>query len=218
MSEAEKQQLQVKVISPAGDVHLTAGFPGSQTISIGRSSESDIHLADFGSTISRCHAVILFDGSDWEYYNLGANGSFRNGRKIESITLDMNVAVRLGKRGPILQLRPQKCQAKPSQSDESTGEISGWLQRVRCGDEAAAQLLWDFYADDIIAVARKSMNDLVRRVEDEEDIAVIAFRSFLAGRNGAAVRCGVIRLCWTRKTVLYRASIAWRLINHHMTL
>ena len=173
--------MRIQVISPAGDVCLVRDFPDSKTISIGRSSESDIPLVDFGSTISRCHAVIQFDGSNWKYFNLGANGSFRNGRKIKSFILETEIAIRLGKRGPILQLRPEDTKAKSGDLSDSDSDISGWIQRVCAGDEKAAQLLWDRYADDIVAVARKSMNDQSRRVEDEEDVALIAFRSFLAG-------------------------------------
>lgn len=174
--------LRVTVIAPEGEVTLRANFPGSQTVSIGRSSESDIYLPDFGTTISRCHAVVLFDGQNWEYYNLGVNGSYRNGKKIDAVTLKDKIAIRLGKRGPILQLRPGKAGDESSiLADDSDDDVTGWIKRIRTGDEEAAQLLWDRYAEDIVEVAKRSMKGASRRVEDEEDVAMIAFRSFLAG-------------------------------------
>ncbi|MDA0587018.1 MAG: ECF-type sigma factor [Planctomycetota bacterium] len=182
MSESPEKSLRVTVLSPDGDQVLRASFPASETISIGRSSESDIHLADFGTAISRCHAVILFDGTNWEYYNLGVNGSFRNGRKVESVLLNQNLAIRLGKRGPILQLRPDaSLDDSSSFHDSQSDDVSGWIERIRNGDEDAAQMLWDRYAEDIIEVARRSMKDAPKRVQDEEDVAVIAFKSLLAG-------------------------------------
>lgn len=181
MSQSAERLLEVTVISPEGEVTLRANFPGSQTVSIGRSSESDIHLPDFGTTISRCHAVVLFDGTDWEYYNLGVNGSYRNGRKIETATLTDRVALRLGKRGPILQFRPGLAEDESGSIDEKDDDVSGWIRRLRTGDDEAAQLLWNRYAEDIVDLARRSMKGASRRVEDEEDVAMIAFRSFLAG-------------------------------------
>lgn len=182
MSEPPERQLRVTVLSPEGEQVLRAEFPVSETISIGRSSESDIYLADFGTAISRCHAVILFDGTNWEYYNLGVNGSFRNGRKIESVPLEQNVAIRLGKRGPILQLRPGYEGDDSSRfHDAADDDVTSWIKRIRDGDEEAAQMLWDRYAEDIIEVARKTMKNASKRVEDEEDVAVIAFKSLLAG-------------------------------------
>jgi RNA polymerase sigma factor (sigma-70 family) len=172
----------VTAISPEGDVVLRAEFPASETIAIGRSSESDIHLADFGTTISRCHAVILFDGTNWEYYNLGVNGSFQDGRKIESVVVEQKVIIRLGKRGPILQLQPGDDGDESSVfRDKSADDVTGWIEKIRSGDDEAAQLLWDRYSEDIIDVARRSMKNAPKRVEDEEDVAVIAFRSLLAG-------------------------------------
>jgi RNA polymerase sigma factor (sigma-70 family) len=182
MSESPERILRVTAISPEGDVVLRAEFPASETIAIGRSSESDIHLADFGTTISRCHAVILFDGTNWEYYNLGVNGSFRDGRKIESVVVEQQVIIRLGKRGPILQLRPGDDGDESSVfRDNSADDVTGWIEKIRTGDEDAAQLLWDRYAEDIMDVARRTMKDAPKRVEDEEDVAVIAFKSLLAG-------------------------------------
>lgn len=179
---SQERLLRVTVIAPEGDVTLRANFPGTQTVSIGRSSESDIYLPDFGTKISRCHAVVLFDGQNWEYYNLGVNGSYRNGKKIDAVTLTENVAIRLGKRGPILQLRPgMEGDESSILDDDSDDDVTGWIKRLRTGDEEAAQLLWDRYAEDIVEVAKRSMKGASRRVEDEEDVAMIAFRSFLAG-------------------------------------
>jgi len=166
-------------------------FRPPDTVSIGRSSESDIALKNQGGKISRCHAVLLHDGECWEYYNLGVNGTYANGEKVDTLIIERGSVVRLGKRGPILQFMLREPGARqnadshvldedPSAAREAS-DVTGIIQRVRTGDEAAAQELWNRYSEQIVEVARRSLKDSSRRVQDEEDVAVIAFKSLLAG-------------------------------------
>ena len=185
------QRLKVTAVSSEGDVLFQQEFRPPDTVSIGRSSESDIALKDQGGKISRCHAVLLHDGECWEYYNLGVNGTYANGEKVDTLIIQPGSVVRLGKRGPILQFMLRDPGARqnadshvldedPSSSRESS-DVTGIIQRVRTGDEAAAQELWNRYSEQIVEVARRSLKDSSRRVQDEEDVAVIAFKSLLAG-------------------------------------
>jgi len=185
------QRLKVTVISNEGDLVFQQEFRPPDTVSIGRSSESDIHLKDKGGTISRCHAVLFHDGACWEYYNLGVNGTYANGEQVGILIIECGTVVRLGKRGPILQFMVQD--PEDSQNTESyvldetasasrqASDITGIIQRVRTGDEAAAQELWNRYSEQIVEVARRSLKNSSRRVQDEEDVAIIAFKSLLAG-------------------------------------
>lgn len=185
------QRLKVTAVSNEGDVLFQQEFRPPDTVSIGRSSESDIALKDQGGKISRCHAVLLHDGACWEYYNLGVNGTYANGEKVDTLIIERGSVVRLGKRGPILQFMLRDPGARqtteshvldeaPSASREAS-DVTGMIQRVRTGDEAAAQELWNRYSEQIVEVARRSLKDASRRVQDEEDVAVIAFKSLLAG-------------------------------------
>lgn len=185
------QRLKVTVVSKKGDVVFQEEFRPPDTVSIGRSSESDITLKNQGGKISRCHAVLLHDGECWEYYNLGVNGTYANGKKVDTLIIERGSVLRLGKRGPILHfmLRDpgarQDSQSHVLDEDSSmareASDVTGIIQRVRSGDEAAAQELWNRYSDQIVEVARRSLKDSSRRVQDEEDVAVIAFKSLLAG-------------------------------------
>lgn len=185
------QRLKVTVVSPEGNVEFQQEFRPPDTVSIGRSSESDIALKDFGSRISRCHAVLLHDGQCWEYYNLGVNGTFENAEKVDTLIVKSGSAVRLGKRGPILQFllrEPGSRQTGEShvldddpESGRDASNVTKLIHRVRTGDEAAAQQLWDRYSAQIVELARQSLKNSSRRVQDEEDVAVIAFKSLLAG-------------------------------------
>ncbi len=190
----QHDSLNVTVVSPEGDVTDRLTFPARESVSIGRSTESDVSLAEFGKKVSRCHAVLLHDGTDWEYYNLGVNGTFANGKRVDTLTITDHSVVRLGKTGPILQFRVGESSlddaadddSQPSVADSDSDvpgedDVSDWIQRVRTGDESAAQLIWSRYAEQIVEVARRSFGDASRRVSDEEDVAMLALKSLLAG-------------------------------------
>lgn len=185
------QRLKVTVVSNEGDVVFQQEFRPPDTVSIGRSSESDVVLKDQGGKISRCHAVLLHDGQCWEYYNLGVNGTYASSEKVDTLVIECGSVVRLGKRGPILQFMlrdPGSKQSReshvldeePSTSREAS-DVTGLIRKVRTGDDEAAQELWNLYSERIVEVARRSLKDSSRRVQDEEDVAVIAFKSLLAG-------------------------------------
>lgn len=185
------QRLKVTVVSNEGDVIFQQEFRPPDTVSIGRSSDSDVTLKDQGGKISRCHAVLLHDGQCWEYYNLGVNGTYANGEKVDTLFVEPGTVVRLGKRGPILQFMlrdPGSKQSKESHvleedpdGSNNASDVTGLIKQVRSGDESAAQELWDKYSERVVEVARRSLKDSSRRVQDEEDVAVIAFKSLLAG-------------------------------------
>jgi DNA-directed RNA polymerase specialized sigma24 family protein len=65
------------------------------------------------------------------------------------------------------------------------GSITDCLGRLKAGDQAAAQRLWEAYAQRLIGLARARLRHLPRRIADEEDIALSAFDSFCrrAGRG-----------------------------------
>jgi DNA-directed RNA polymerase specialized sigma24 family protein len=186
--------LSVTVVSPEGDVTDRLTFPTRESVSIGRSAESDVSLEAFGKKVSRCHAVLLHDGTGWEYYNLGVNGTFSNGRRIDTLSINAATVVRLGKTGPILQFRIGDNFADELEAIGGTSsfvysdshvlsedDVSEWIRRVRAGDEDAAQLIWNRYAEQIVEVARRSFGNESRRVSDEEDVAMLALKSLLAG-------------------------------------
>ncbi len=185
------QRLKVTVVSNEGDVIFQQEFSPPETVSIGRSSESDVALKEQSGKISRCHAVLLHDGHYWEYYNLGVNCTYANGEKVDTLIVEAGSVVRLGKRGPILQFMLRDPGSKqtadshvldegPDGSPDGS-EVTRLIKNVRQGDEAAAQELWNKYSERIVEVARRSLKDSSRRVQDEEDVAVIAFKSLLAG-------------------------------------
>jgi DNA-directed RNA polymerase specialized sigma24 family protein len=60
----------------------------------------------------------------------------------------------------------------------SEGSVTGHLKRLKSGDQAAAQLLWQRYFQRLVRVARRKLTAKARRAADEEDIALSAFARF----------------------------------------
>jgi DNA-directed RNA polymerase specialized sigma24 family protein len=68
----------------------------------------------------------------------------------------------------------------------SSGEdVSLLISRLKAGDRAAAQKLWERYFHRLVGLARKKLGDLPRRAADEEDVALSAFDSFCRGAEQA---------------------------------
>jgi DNA-directed RNA polymerase specialized sigma24 family protein len=63
----------------------------------------------------------------------------------------------------------------------SADSVSQWVDRLRAGDEAAAQKLWEKYFGRLVSLARSRLQGRARRVADEEDVALSAFDSFCRG-------------------------------------
>jgi DNA-directed RNA polymerase specialized sigma24 family protein len=60
----------------------------------------------------------------------------------------------------------------------SEGSITQWIARLKAGDRAAAQPLWEGYCRRLVALARARLRAAPRRAADEEDVALSAFDSF----------------------------------------
>src|SRR5262245_5580941 len=61
------------------------------------------------------------------------------------------------------------------------GSVTVWLGDLKRGGDAASQLLWERYCRRLVGLARTQLRGAPRGVADEEDAALDAFNSFLAG-------------------------------------
>jgi DNA-directed RNA polymerase specialized sigma24 family protein len=61
------------------------------------------------------------------------------------------------------------------------GSITYWIGRLKGGDPAAAQMLWEGYFQRLVHLARGRLQATPRRAADEEDVALSAFHSFCRG-------------------------------------
>lgn len=65
--------------------------------------------------------------------------------------------------------------------EPTTEEFTELLERVREGDDQAISKLWEDYFQQLVRIAARRMPQNLRRTGDEEDIALSAFHSFIAG-------------------------------------
>jgi RNA polymerase sigma factor (sigma-70 family) len=63
----------------------------------------------------------------------------------------------------------------------SPSSVTTWLQRLRGGDTAAAQPLWERYYATLVRLAHQHLAARARRTADSEDVALDAFASFCLG-------------------------------------
>jgi DNA-directed RNA polymerase specialized sigma24 family protein len=61
---------------------------------------------------------------------------------------------------------------------EADGSITRLIARIKGGDDAAAQGIWDAYFQKLVGLARARLRGAPRRAADEEDVALSAFESF----------------------------------------
>ncbi|MFM7794903.1 MAG: FHA domain-containing protein, partial [Microcystis panniformis] len=74
------------------------------TILIGRALDN--HVVLYSAVVSKRHLEIRHNNrDDWELENLGANGTFLNGKPIEKTTVVDGMVVRLAASGPQIQIR-----------------------------------------------------------------------------------------------------------------
>ncbi|TRU47454.1 MAG: FHA domain-containing protein [Microcystis aeruginosa Ma_QC_Ca_00000000_S207] len=74
------------------------------TILIGRALDN--HVVLYSAVVSRRHLEIRHNDRDnWELENLGANGTFLNGKAIEKTAAVDGMVVRLATSGPQIQIR-----------------------------------------------------------------------------------------------------------------
>lgn len=62
----------------------------------------------------------------------------------------------------------------------SHGSVTGWLEELKEGNEAAAQQLWNRYFAQLVSLARRRLQGMARE-SDEEDVALSALKSAMLG-------------------------------------
>lgn len=63
----------------------------------------------------------------------------------------------------------------------SAGSVTLLIERLRTGDPAAIGILWDYYFESIVRLAREELRNYPRRVADEEDIATSVMQCLCNG-------------------------------------
>lgn len=151
--------------------------PGKE-VRIGRSSKNEIPLPD--EKISRLHATLRHNGSDWICTSVGQNGVFHEGQPIAEVTLTDGMVLQFADSG--LRLHFQHVNAiDPESSTDDEQPVVEWIENLARGDGEAANHLWEEYFERVVRLARSRISARQRRISDEEDVAVSVFESLCAG-------------------------------------
>ena len=78
------------------------------------------------------------------------------------------------------------CKISVTSSSENTGNfshepVSMWIEQIAAADQDAASRLWAHFCQRLMVFARGRMSPSARRIYDEEDAALSAFRSLCRG-------------------------------------
>jgi RNA polymerase sigma factor (sigma-70 family) len=66
--------------------------------------------------------------------------------------------------------------------------VSQWIHQLKAGEADAAQQLWDRYAAQLVAAARRKLGDAPKRAADEEDVAQSVFNSLCRGAAAGRIQ------------------------------
>ncbi|MCG6860728.1 MAG: FHA domain-containing protein [Chromatiaceae bacterium] len=112
----------------------------SRSFMIGRSQECELYLAD--DSVSRRHAEVSLEKTGWWVYDKGsANGTFLNGKRVQTSPLGQHCVLRVGVEGPVLSLFTEPVAASepamsaPVPSDDVTVVLPAFRRNDRpvCG-------------------------------------------------------------------------------------
>lgn len=78
-------------------------FETEPVVRIGRSTDNDVVL--YSAVVSRHHVELRQEGNQWKVVNLGTNGTYIDGKRIEECEAKDGLIIRLASSGPKIQIR-----------------------------------------------------------------------------------------------------------------
>ena len=73
-------------------------------------------------------------------------------------------------------------------SDPASGSVTGWIDALKLGDDAAASSLWKRYFDELVRLAHGRLRSISRAANDEEDVALERLPQPLRRGDGRPIR------------------------------
>ncbi|MEB3336191.1 MAG: FHA domain-containing protein [Leptolyngbyaceae bacterium] len=77
-------------------------FENETLIRVGRSTDNQVVL--YSAVVSRNHVELRLNGIHWEVVNLGTNGTYIDGKRINQVPLVDGMVIRLARSGPNIQI------------------------------------------------------------------------------------------------------------------
>ncbi|MDJ1168622.1 FHA domain-containing protein [Roseofilum sp. BLCC_M154] len=95
-------------------------FTQESVVCIGRSTDN--HVVLYSAVVSRHHVELRLGEGAWDVVNLGTNGTYLDGQRIEQIPITGEVVIRLARSGPKIQIKTdfEQNQSSPSPVDRKS--------------------------------------------------------------------------------------------------
>ena len=95
----------------------------SRPFHVGRDIDCDVRVDD--AHVSRRHLLVAFEDGHWRLRDQGSsNGVFVDGLRVETVSIDDTVTIRLGADGPAIVMRPAPT-AQPASPPKATVRSAG---------------------------------------------------------------------------------------------
>ncbi|KKJ00066.1 phosphopeptide-binding protein [Prochlorothrix hollandica PCC 9006 = CALU 1027] len=78
-------------------------FKPDSVVRIGRANDNQVVL--YSAVVSRHHVEIRGHGHGWEVVNLGTNGTYLEGQRVDHFKVEDGMVIRLARSGPMIQIR-----------------------------------------------------------------------------------------------------------------
>lgn len=110
-------------------------FEPDSTIRIGRSTDNEVIL--YSAVVSRHHVEVRPTDKDpgWEVVNLGANGTYMDGKRITRLPVFDGMVIRLASSGPQIQIRIEEGEL------DATGKMSAKRPLPPLGEDKSKDTL-----------------------------------------------------------------------------
>ncbi len=93
-------------------------FEEEPKIRIGRSTSNEVVL--YSAVVSRHHVEIRKVGQEWEVVNLGANGTYINGNRVNTTLAIDGMVIRLASSGPKILIKIESDSEGQSSAEDSS--------------------------------------------------------------------------------------------------
>ena len=98
-------------------------FKTESNIKIGRATNNEVVL--YSAVVSRHHVEIRNNGQDWEVVNIGANGTYIDGKRVDRATVTDGIIIRLASSGPKILI---KIESESDSRQQEAEELSSEAQ------------------------------------------------------------------------------------------
>ena len=104
-------------------------FKTESNIKIGRATNNEVVL--YSAVVSRHHVEIRKNGQDWEVVNVGANGTYVDGKKVDQARATDGMIIRLASSGPKILIKIESESDLQQQEELSSQEQLAKKRRLK---------------------------------------------------------------------------------------